>query len=265
MSLFPSVFVSHGSPAILLEPTPSHHALRGLGASLSETAGHLPSVIVSVTAHWETAEATVSTAANPPMIYDFWGFPKPLYDAVYPAPGQPEVARRAISLLQQAGLAVRADGQRGYDHGTWIPLALMFPQATIPVVQVSVQSGRNGAHHWAVGRALRALREEGALIIGSGSLTHNLRAVHWGNVDALAPDWVESFGNWVEDAVVAGEWEKIRDHWHEAPFAARNHPSPEHFLPLLVAAGAGSDQGQGTVLHRGNELGVLRMDAYAFS
>lgn len=265
MSNFPSVFISHGSPMILLDPTPAHHALKRIGQELVRDAGKLPSVIVSVTAHWETRDVALTTTARPPMIYDFWGFPQALYQAVYPAPGAPEVALRAAEALKAAGLTVTEDSQRGFDHGTWIPLALMFPEAQIPVLQVSVQSHRDGAHHWAVGQALQSLRDEGALIVGSGSLTHNLRAVRWGDVDAPSPAWVEDFGNWVENAVVDGQWEKIRDEWTSAPSAQRNHPSPEHFLPLIVAAGAGSAGGQGSVLHRGSELGVLRMDAYAFS
>jgi len=171
MDRFPALFVSHGSPMIAITPNPAHHFLRDLGPRLGR-----PRAILIATAHWATATPVLGTAARPETIHDFGGFPPALYALRYPAPGAPEVAREAGTRLRAAGLAVAEDAARGLDHGSWIPALLMYPDADIPIAQISIQPEADPAHHYQIGAALRPLREEGVLILGSGSFTHNLRA-----------------------------------------------------------------------------------------
>ena len=168
----PVLFVSHGSPALPIEPGETGAAWRKLGTQLPK-----PSAILVISAHWETPVPTVSQAVQPETIHDFSGFPDELYSLRYPAPGAPAMAQEAARAFQQAGIPAQLDDTRGLDHGAWVPLSFLFPQMDIPVAQLSLQPGKDPAWHIAVGRALRPLREQGVLIIGSGAITHNLRAV----------------------------------------------------------------------------------------
>ena len=260
MTALPALFVSHGSPMIAITETPASLFLKGLAAELPA-----PKAILCVTAHWETAEPVLSAASKPETIHDFYGFPEPLYALDYPAPGDPALARRAADLLSEAGFAPELDETRGFDHGAWVPLQLIYPAAGIPVVQLSVQPGKDPAHHLAVGRALRPLRDEGVLILGSGNVTHNLRAFRGQPVDAPAEAWAEGFAAWLAEAVAEGREEALLAYRETAPEAARNHPSEEHFLPFFVALGAGAPGTSGRRLHRSMEHAVLSMDSYAFA
>ena len=192
MASFPSVFISHGPPTLLLEPTPSRDFLAGLGETLGR-----PDAIVCVSAHWNTETPAISTAENPETIYDFYNFPAALYEATYPAPGAPDLARRTADLLRQGGMDVEFDAGRGLDHGAWIPLKLMYPDADIPVTQLSMQWPQRPEHHLAVGRALRPLREEGVLVLANGNVTHNLDdaigAYRAGQADVPPPSWASEF------------------------------------------------------------------------
>jgi len=172
MTTLPSLFISHGGPNIVVDDLPARRFLEGLSALVER-----PKAIIIMSAHFETHGVTVVTDPNPEMIYDFGGFSPELYRMVYPAPGEPRLAERVIALLDDAGLSPSRLGRRGYDHGTWTPLKLAFPKGDIPVVQVSIDPNRNARWHYDVGRALAPLREEGILLIGSGHITHNLRAV----------------------------------------------------------------------------------------
>ena len=169
MTRFPAVYVSHGSPMVILNNTVATEFLRGYGRELGK-----PKAILIATAHFETRAPALSADAHPAMIYDFGGFPKALFEMTYPAPGDPALAQRAAGLLEAAGIKAYPVEGRGYDHGTWAPLKLMYPDADIPVVQLSVQPHMGGAHHVAMGQALAPLRDEGVLVMGSGSMTHNL-------------------------------------------------------------------------------------------
>lgn len=246
----PVLFVSHGAPDLALQDDlPAARALDDLGRSIGT-----PRAIVVVTAHWTTATAVaVTTGVAPATIHDFAGFGPELERLRYPAPGDPVLAGRIVDLLTRAG--VEAQGHdRGFDHGVWVPLWRMRPDARVPVVAVSVQPRRDGAHHVAVGRALAPLRDEGVVILGSGAATHRLDALMPGRQDP--PPWVSAFDSWVVERVEAGDDAGLA-RWHEAPEARRNHPTPEHLLPLLVAAGAGG--GPGRVWHRSTTWGVLAM------
>ena len=258
MMEFPSLFVSHGAPTLILEDAPSREFLSGLGEAIGR-----PTAIVAATAHWETKTPALGAAAAPETIHDFYGFPEPLYQIQYPAAGAPEVARRASELLAEAGVASSLAADRGLDHGVWAPLALMYPAADIPVVPLSVQPSADPAAHLAVGEALRPLRRDGVLIIGSGSATHNLMEWRGAALESPAPAWVTSFADWVADRIDADDRASLLAYRDRAPNAVRNHPTEEHFLPLFTAMGAGGAGGSER-LHQSSTYGVLAMDAYAF-
>lgn len=251
MSGLPALFISHGAPDLLLQDLPASRFLRRLAAALPP-----PRAIVVASAHWTTAEVAVEAGAAPATIHDFSGFAPELYAQRYAAPGDPALAQDLVVRLGAAGIAA-ASAARGFDHGVWAPLAMLYPAADIPVVALSVQPRRDAAHHLAVGAALAGLRSEGVLVIGSGAMTHNLGELI---PDAdQAPAWVAAFDEWAATADAAS----LTDWRRRGPQAARNHPTPEHFLPLLVAMGAGGGQ-PGRLLHRSTTWGVLRMTMLAF-
>jgi 4,5-DOPA dioxygenase extradiol len=261
MNRLPTLFISHGSPMLALQDSPARRFLSELGKSLPR-----PRAILVASAHWETLNApALSFAEHPETIHDFGGFPAELFALQYPAPGAPEVARRAAALLEGAGFAVKRSPDRGLDHGAWVPLRLMYPEADIPVTQISILRGASPAEHEKIGQALTALRDEGVLVIGSGSLTHNLYEISRGDTDAAAPAWVTEFGDWMKTMLEQNQREALRDYRRRAPHAARNHPTEEHLLPLFVAMGAAGDAAQAQRLHTSIEYGVLAMDVYAFS
>jgi len=187
---------------------------------------------------------------------------------VYPAPGEPELAVRVAERLGAAGFAAERQVQRGYDHGTWVPLSLIYPAADVPVVQLSIQPHEGPEYHWRLGAALRPFLSEDVLVMASGSLTHNLRAAFEGGGlaphDAPMAAWADAFGNWVADKVRAAATEDLLGYRDRAPYAVENHPTDEHLLPLFVAMGAANDDWRGEVLFTGGAYRVLRMDAFAF-
>ncbi len=264
------LFVSHGAPLVAIEESPARDFLGSLGARL-----RTPKAILVATAHWETAEPRVAADAHPATIHDFRGFPDALHRLAYPAPGDPALARRVEELLRGAGLAARAVERGGRDHGSWIPLLLAWPEATIPVVELSVQSGRDARWHFDLGRALSPLVDENVLIVGSGAATHDLRRYFARLTAGVACDAgpsdprARAFAEWLAGALADGDLSALLEWWTEAPFAQVCHPTPEHFLPLFVALGAAAGAGDaGTFracrLHAGFDRGILAMDAYAF-
>lgn len=255
-SRLPTLFVSHGAPSLLYEPGPAREFLTTLGATLER-----PQAILCVSAHWTTVSPRLTGTASPSLIYDFGGFSDELYAATYPAPGAPALAERIVKLLNEQGIEGEADGKRGLDHGAWVPLTLIYPGADIPVVQLSVQPQLSPQHHMAMGQALRSLRDEGVLIVASGSATHNLRDFFGRAIDAVPPDYVDAFDEWLKSAIENDNRDALLDYRHAAPHATKNHPTPEHFLPLFVALGAGD---RGRTLHRSFTFGVISMAAYAW-
>lgn len=250
--MLPALFVSHGAPTMPFEAIPAREFLVGLGATMARPRG-----IVIATAHWETAEPAVAKVAVNGTIHDFHGFPQALYDLRYPAPGDAALSDRVAQLT-----GASADMARGLDHGAWVPLLLMYPQHDIPVVQIAVQPQRGVAHHIALGRALAPLREEGVLVIGSGSFVHNLRRLDRRGPDAPEPDWSRAFADWMDKAIIARDDAALIEYRTRAPFAVEAHPEDEHLLPLFVAYGAG---GAATRLHSSHTYGSLRLDAYGFA
>jgi 4,5-DOPA dioxygenase extradiol len=223
-------------------------------------------VIVAVSAHWETAVPTVGTAARLETIHDFSGFPRELYALRYPATGCPEAAREVELALEAAGFPVATDPARGLDHGAWVPLRLMFPDADVPVVPLSIQSHGGPAHALRVGRALGGLRARGFLIVASGNLTHNLRDYFVAaQADGRTPDYVRGFAEWVFDRMQARDIDALVGYRSAAPSALRAHPTEEHLLPLYVALGAAGPDFHAERIHSGVDDYVLAMDAYAFT
>ncbi len=250
----PSLFLSHGAPNILIHPSDTRAFWQGLSARWPH-----PSALLVLSAHFPAAKPTFESGGHPGMIYDFGGFEPELYDMTYPAPGAPALAEKAFGLARAAGLDAALSQGRGYDHGTWVPLKALYPDADIPVATLSVQPRENGAHHLALGRALAPLRDEGVLIIGSGGATHNLRAF-FGGEDT--PAWAQKFNDWLCEKIEAGDAEAVAA-WEQGPEALRNHPTPEHFLPLPFAFGAGGPGARGRRLHR-DFIGPISLDAYGF-
>lgn len=253
----PTVFVSHGAPTLALEDGPARRFLAGLGGTLGRPQG-----ILCVSAHWETAGPTVGVAVAPDTIHDFYGFGEDLARITYPAPGSPDLGRTVSRLLAEAGIPCERDGARGLDHGAWVPLMLMYPEADIPVAQLSIQPAAGAAAHLAMGRALAGLRDEGILVLGSGGAVHNLRQVRFGG--GPAADWAETFDAWLDEVLAAGDAETLVHTWTDAPGGRQAHPRDEHLLPLPVALGAAGPEAKGRTLHRGFEHGSLGMAAYAF-
>jgi 4,5-DOPA dioxygenase extradiol len=259
MTTLPSLYISHGSPMTALQP--------GLtGQRLAELAGALPrpKAIVLASAHWLSRQPQVGSAEAPETIHDFGGFPAPLYQMRYPAPGSPALAARVMQLLERAGMAPHEDPARGLDHGSWVPLHLLYPAADIPVVPVSIQPALGPAHQYALGQALAPLRDEGVLVVGSGSITHNLHDFGAGYSDQRQAPYVQPFIAWIEQKLAAGDLDALLDYRRQAPFAQHAHPTDEHLLPLFVALGAAGTKAHAQRIDAGVDLGFLAMDIYRF-
>jgi 4,5-DOPA dioxygenase extradiol len=256
---FPAAFVSHGAPTLPIELSAAREFLSGLGKTLGR-----PEAILVVSAHWESGQAEVSGVGQPETIHDFFGFPQELYRMTYAAPGAPDLAQRVSKLLGGKGIATHVHPTRGLDHGAWVPLLLMYPDADIPVTQLTVQPELDTRHHFKLGEALRPLREEGVLILGSGGATHNLYEFCRHRRDAPPPAWVIGFQEWLASTIEGGKSDDFLHYRERGPEAARNHPSEEHFLPIFVVAGAGDRGVAGRRIHRSHSYGILAMDAYRF-
>jgi 4,5-DOPA dioxygenase extradiol len=236
--------------------------LQGLGARLPR-----PAAVVVLSAHYDTPTVQITAAARPETIHDFGGFPDELYRLRYPAPGSPELAQDITAELRNAGIAAELEPRRGLDHGAWIPLSLLFPRADVPALQVSIDTARSPEQHFALGRALRPLRDAGALILGSGGATHNLAlyAHARGRTDESSPpEWVEAFNEWTAGAIADRRYDDLFHYVERAPYAAQNHPTAEHYLPLFATLGAAYDDELGARIHTSYDRGLLALDAYAF-
>ena len=251
--MLPAIFVSHGAPTLPFDDVPARDFLRGLGAQLGRPRG-----IVVMSAHWETVAPVANAVAVNGTIHDFGGFPRWLYELQYPAPGDAALAAEVAALVGGT-----VDTARGLDHGAWVPLKLMYPQADIPVVQLSVQPQRDAAHHIALGRTLAKLRADNVLVMGSGGFVHNLRQIAPpGSPEA---DWSKQFSDWMHEKLMAGDEAALADWQAQAPNAQQAQPTPEHFLPLFFALGAGGENAKAARLHTSATFGSLRMDSYSFS
>jgi 4,5-DOPA dioxygenase extradiol len=268
MDALPSIFVSHGSPMIALEPGVAGAFLARLGPAIDAAFGR-PKAIVAVSAHTLARAPLVLGAAQHETVHDFGGFPEALYALRYDAPGSPQVATEVAQLLSKAGIAVQHSGQGGLDHGIWTALRHVYPQADVPVVPLAFVPSAAPAQQFELGAALAPLRQQGILVLGTGSITHNLRrlfgGVH-GRPQADAPEIAESaaFRRWFAERSAARDWPALFDYRRQAPYAADMHPTDEHLLPWYAAAGAGGTDTAPLRLHDSVTFGALGMDAYAF-
>jgi len=262
----PSLFVSHGSPMFALEPGATGPALRAFGERL-RASGALRGVVV-MSPHWMSRTPAVMTNPAPATWHDFGGFPQPLYELQYPAPGHAALGQQVIALLGQAGIAAEPDARRPLDHGAWVPLMHLLPQADVPVVQVALPARWGAREVFAMGQALAPLRDEGILLVGSGSMTHNL-SEFFGGQHEPSP-YVLEFSRWIEAAVSSRSLAPLLAWDTEAPHAQRAHPTDEHFLPLFFALGAGgfgsgNDSLMVDYLSREVMYGMLAMDSFVLS
>ncbi|MCS6810470.1 MAG: dioxygenase [Tepidimonas sp.] len=267
----PVLFVSHGSPMMALAPGEAGAALQRWGQQLLAR-GDLRAVVV-MSPHWMAPVAAVSSHPIPPTWHDFGGFPPELYRLQYPAPGDPALARAVAQRLQAAGIPTGEDAQRPRDHGVWSPLRFLLPQARWPVVQVALPAAAGPADVYAIGAALADLRRDGVLMVGSGSLTHNLMEFFGGRpaIDEPAEPYVQAFSAWVWEALQVGDLAALLDYRARAPQAARAHPTDEHLLPLFFALGAaGWPKAEGAAgrpsvhaITREVQYRHLAMDSYA--
>jgi len=254
----PSLFLSHGMPTIALAPGRTGAFWERLGRDVG-----YPRAIVCISAHLEGSQPLVTVDPRPDTIHDFSGFPRALYDIQYPAPGDPELARQVIDRLTDAGFHAKPLKNRGLDHGVWVPLRHLFPRADIPVIQLSLQTDEPPKYHLALGQTMAPLRDQGILIIGSGGATHDLSGMAGNRIDSPPADYAVAFDDWLADTIAQGKIEQLAAYRRQAPQAERNHPYPaDHFLPLLVAAGAAATQPVGTRLYRDFAYGVLSLAAY---
>jgi 4,5-DOPA dioxygenase extradiol len=259
MSRLPTLFISHGSPMHAVQSGAAGRAWTAMARSLPR-----PRAILVASAHWESPVPMLSGNPNPATIHDFGGFPKELYAIRYPSPGAPDVATRVVALLKDAELAAGIDGSRGIDHGVWVPLRWMYPDADIPVIELSVQPGMGTAHHVRVGDALAALAEDGVLIVGSGHTTHNLRDWMTNRERQQPLDYAREFATWVNGKLVTHDVDALIAYREQAPGAVRAHPTEEHFLPLFVALGAARPDAQAERFFEGFEGSALSLDSYVF-
>ncbi len=257
-----ALFISHGAPMLAIEPDETGKLLAELGASLP-----IPSAILVVSAHWDTQTPTISSTSQPETIHDFGGFPKQLYEIEYPANGAPAMANKAADLLKQAGITAKIDNRRGLDHGAWVPLMLMYPQANIPVAQISIQSGLSPQAHFALGQALSALQADNVMLIASGSATHNLGDFFSPQRDAKTLDYVPLFANWLAEKIEGNDTEALLDYRHQSQYAVKAHPTEDHILPLFVALGWANGVKYQQVKRYTPEdtYGILAMDIYQWN
>jgi 4,5-DOPA dioxygenase extradiol len=265
MNTLPSLFISHGSPMTAIEPREAGAFMKALGPAITARFGR-PKAVLAISAHTMARRHVLLAGAHHEAVYDFGGFPDELYTLRYDAPGAPALAPRVAGLLGAAGIPVETLDHSGLDHGIWTPLRYAFPDADVPVLPLSFAPTDSPAHLFALGQALAPLADEGVLIVGSGSLTHNLRMVFGARPDIAAPEIAESaaFREWVLARSTARDWPALMDYRRQAPHAALMHPTDEHWLPFYVAAGAGGSSATPQRLHASLTFGCLAMDLYAF-
>ena len=258
-SRFPTLFLSHGSPMLAVQDSSAGRFLDGLGSELPR-----PAAVVVASAHFMAPHPSVGAAAQPETVHDFGGFPQPLYEIHYPAPGSVELAAGIAGRMAAAGFQPHQRPSHGLDHGVWVPLRRMYPRADIPVVPISVNPQADARHHYEVGRALAPLREQGVLVLGSGGFVHNLGDLDWQHPEAPMPAWAREFAEWMRGRLEAYDLPALLDWEQQAPNARRAHPTVEHLMPLFVALGAAGESPATRTLHRSHEFGSLALDAFAF-
>lgn len=255
LQTLPGLFISHGSPMLALDPEQVGPALHRLSLNLPK-----PRAIIVMSAHWESNALEVNTGVRPETWHDFKGFPPALYEMRYPAPGHPELAEEILHLLAEAHIPAHANSTRPRDHGVWMPLLHMYPDADIAVVEISLPMNMNADEIYKIGQTLAPLREKQILLIGSGSITHNLRELSWNGNNDNVPEWASTFRNYVVNKLTHNQYDAVLD-WQDIPYVAKNHPTIEHFAPLFFAMGTGP---RFSIVHSSFSMGALGMDIYRF-
>ncbi|ATZ66898.1 DODA-type extradiol aromatic ring-opening family dioxygenase [Acinetobacter haemolyticus] len=254
LQTLPGLFISHGSPMLALDPEQVGPALHRLSHNLPK-----PEAIIVMSAHWESQALEVSTSTRPQTWHDFRGFPPELYQIRYPAAGAPDLAEKILALCAEAGISAHANSTRPRDHGVWMPLLHMYPNADIPVIEISLPISMSSDDIYKIGKVLAPLREQQILLIGSGSITHNLAELSW-QADADVPLWASTFRNTVVHKLSHQNYDAVLD-WPSLPYVQRNHPTLEHFAPLFFAMGTGN---RFNIVHSSFSMGSLGMDIYRF-
>lgn len=256
--MMPSFFFAHGAPSLVLEEHAYTDLLKQFAAKLPQ-----PKAIVIFSAHWEEQVQTVSSVDRYSTIYDFGGFQDELYRMTYPAPGDRPLSEQIQSLFANHGISSRLDEDRGLDHGAWAVLKLIYPDADIPVVALSVNRDLTNAQQYEIGKALSELREQDVLIIGSGGTVHNLRSVNW-RAQGM-DEWAGAFDQWLQSKLTAWDTEALFQYEELAPYARMAVPTSEHFVPLLIAMGSGDANRQAQLLHRSYQYGNLSLSCWQFN
>lgn len=259
----PALFISHGAPDLAITPSGVRDFLVRFGKENPQ-----PDAIIIVSAHYETRTPKIGAAAQPATLHDFGGFQPELYRMTYPATGAPQLAQQVLEAFKAHGISASLDFERGLDHGIWTPLILAFPEGDVPVVPVSVQPEEDAEHHYRLGRALAPFRAQNVLVAGSGHITHNLRAMframRGGGTDPETEMAIDAFTRWVGERLLAGDREGLLRWREDAPFALENHPTPEHFLPLFSAYGAGGEKPDAELIHSSKLHGAFNSDFWMF-
>lgn len=259
MYKMPTLFISHGPPAILKLDCPANRFFQNIASHIPK-----PKAIVCISAHWEALFPIVTSAAAPETIHDFSG-PAALFQLKYSAPGSPALAQKIVDLLNKNGFKAKPDPARGLDHGTWVPLLLMYPEHDIPVLQISVETEEDARYHYKLGLSLCSLRDQGVLIISSGGAVHNLDEIHNYSMNSEPPKYVTAFDEWLEYSITHGNLDTLLNYKKEAPQPDRCHPYPaEHFLPLFVSLGTAQGK-HGRQIHKSFLYGTLSMASYLWS
>ncbi|MBP1153885.1 MULTISPECIES: class III extradiol ring-cleavage dioxygenase [unclassified Paenibacillus] len=256
--MYPSFFMAHGTPTLVTENHPYTRFIKNLGRTLPAPAG-----IVIWSAHWESQTQRISGAARLETIKDFWGFPEELYEWSYPAKGNIMLSLDIQGMLSEDGIHCDIDDQRGLDHGAWSLLSLMYPQADIPIVSMSVNARLVPEEQYRIGKALMDLRRDGYLLIGSGGTTHNLSKLNWTH-DKLEA-WALTFDEWLAERILVWDLEALFDYERQAPHASLAVPTKEHFAPLLISMGAADEKRKATLLHQQYQYGTLGLNCWMFS
>lgn len=255
--LTPVIFAGHGSPMNALASNRYTESLARLGASIAK-----PRAILMISAHWMTDGTHVTHMPSPPTIHDFHGFPQALFEIQYPAPGLPELAEQIAKSLSKFSVHLD-DREWGLDHGCWSVLLHMYPEAKIPVVQLSLDIRKPGSHHFQIGQALRALRREGVLIVGSGNIVHNLRTLDWSQ-SARPLDWATKYDEHVKEQLLKGNFQNLADNYVATSEGRLSVPTPDHYLPLLYVLGAVESGETPTFIYEGIEHASISMRTFAY-
>jgi len=255
LQALPGLFISHGSPMLALNPEQVGPALERLSINLPR-----PQAIIVMSAHWESNALEVNTGIRPETWHDIRGFRPQLYQLRYPAPGEPDLAEQILGMLSEAGFSAYANNTRPHDHGVWMPLLHMYPDADIPVIGISLPMSMSAQEIYRIGQTLAPLRDQQILLIGSGSITHNLRELDRTGQSSSVPEWASGFRNYVVSKLSHSDYEAVLD-WPGIPYLERNHPTLEHFAPIFFAMGTGT---RFSLVHTSFSMGSLGMDIYRF-